>query len=265
VISLRICIVIPAHNEEKRIIKTLDNLSKTVLKKYGMDLILIVVSDHSTDRTNSIITSYTKRYRQIKYLNSKVRLGKGGAIIKGFELAFERYKPDILGFIDADSSVSDEQIIRLLEFLKDNKVDGVIASRYLKQSRIIGRQGNARFISSRAYNSMIRLLFGLDFKDTQCGAKFFKAEALSSTLHRISLTDLSFDINLLYEMHTHKFNVVEIPIDYSIIKEGSKVDLKRQIPKMFLITVGYRLVRSPLNAVMPEKLKSELYDKIRNY
>lgn len=202
------------------------------------------MSDNSTDNTNSIIAKYTKRYRQIKYITGRKKLGKGGALIRGFRVLSRKYRPDVIGFIDADSSVSGKQVIRLLGLLKDNRIDGVIASRYLKGSRITGVQGRTRFIASRGYNGMIRLLFGVDFKDTQCGAKFFKANAIYNVLDRLYLTDFSFDINLLYELHKSKFNVIEVPISYNIVEEGSKVYLKKHITNMFFTTLGYRLGRS---------------------
>lgn len=262
---MKVGIVIPAYNEETRIVKTLDDFSKTIFNRYGKGLFLIIVSDNSTDRTNSIIEKYSKRYSQIRCVISTEKLGKGGSIIKGFGVLCKKYKPQVIGFVDADSLLPGRQIIDLLEFMRDSKVDGVIASRYLKDSKITGNQGMARFLASRGYNIMVRLLFGMDIKDTQCGAKFFKAGAICSSLRDIKLTDMSFDVNLLYELHRRNFRVVEVPLSYSVVKEGSKVDLKKQIPKMFLMTAGYRLVRSPLNIVIPERLKMAVYNCIRNW
>lgn len=262
---MKICIVIPAHNEEKRIVNSLHDFKETILKKYGKNLTLVIVSDGSTDKTNDIVKKWQKKYSQIKLIIGEKREGKGSALIRGFHIACDIYNPDIVGFVDADPSVSGIEIIKLLTFLQKKGVDGVIASRYLKDSKIIGELGKARFIASRSYNVMIRVLFGLGFKDTQCGAKFFKAKSLCKVLHQIHLTDMSFDINLLYELHRRRFNVKEVPITYNVVKEHSKVTVSKQIPKMFVVTVSYRITRSPLNRIIPNKLKGAVYNKVRKW
>jgi hypothetical protein len=135
----------------------------------------------------------------------------------------------------------------------------------MEGSNILGDLTTTRFIASRGYNIMIRALFGLDYTDTQCGAKFFKADALQIILKRIKLTDLSFDINLLYELHRAGFNVKEVPITYSIVNEHSKVNVGKQIPKMFVITLGYRITKSPLNKIIPHKFKGQVFNRIRRW
>lgn len=52
--------------------------------------------------------------------------------------------------------------------------DGVIGSRWLGGARIVVKEPLARRIASRGFNFMVRLLFDLPFKDTQCGTKAFK-------------------------------------------------------------------------------------------
>lgn len=240
-VVLRLCIVIPAYNEEKRIIRTLEDFRKTIMAKYKNDVDILIVSE-STDKTNSIVKSYASRYRQIKLVGQGKRRGKGGAIIKGFEIASRSRKWDVIGFVDADSSMSGREIIKLLGRLNgDKSIDGVIASRYIDGSRITGDLKASRFIASRMYNIMVRLLFGFKYSDTQCGAKFFRNSALRDTLPKLSLNDMSIDLDLLYQMKLGRFNVVEVPITYSMIQEGTKLDLKRHIPQMFVDAIRYRI------------------------
>ena len=262
---MKVCVVIPAYNEEKRISKTLDDFSDILIKKYRKDINILVISDGSTDRTNEIVNEYSKKYPQIKLFVHAVREGKGSGVTRGFEIACRDFNPDIIGFVDADPSVSGTEIIKLVDRLKDKNVEGVIASRYIKGSKLIGDLGKTRFVASRGYNLLIRLLFGLKFKDTQCGAKFFRSSAICSILDQLKLTDMSFDINLLYEMKRRKYNIEEVPITYKVILEGTKVNVRKQIPKMFIVTFSYRITRSPLNAVIPEKLKRSVYERVKKW
>ncbi len=240
---MRICIVIPVYNEEKRVVKTLDKVKASLMKRYRKCLLLLFVCDGSTDSTEAIVRRYAKFHSQIKLVTEKRRLGKGGAVIRGFNILCGRYHPDVIGFVDADSSVPGKEILKLLKHLERKNVDGVIASRYLKDSEIIGDLGIGRFIASRSYNALVRLLFNLDFKDTQCGAKFFKARALCPALKDVHLTGMSFDINLVYEVYRRNFNIEEVPVRYDVMLEGTKVRLPEHAPKMFVSTIMYRLER----------------------
>lgn len=233
-----IYMIIPAYNEQDRIGKKLDDLKETLIKKY--DIRIIVVSD-STDNTNRIVSSYASKYKQIRLIivgNSKV--GKGNAIIEGLKIAYTE-RADIIGFSDADLSVSGNELIKLLESLKDKNIDCVIGSRYVNGSQIIGRPKLSRFVASRCYNILVNLLFDFKYKDTQCGAKFFKRNVLGRILDNLYVRDMSFDINLLYEMKKHDFNVIEIPVNYKTLYTGTKLRLSSLIPQMFISTINLRI------------------------
>jgi hypothetical protein len=135
----------------------------------------------------------------------------------------------------------------------------------MEGSMILGDHPASRLVASRAYNLMVRALFGLDFTDTQCGAKFFRASALRSIMKHVQLTDMSFDINLLYEMSSQNLKVKEIPITYNVVNEESKVQVWRQMPKMFVVTFCYRITRSPFNRMFPEGFKIAVYNWVKNW
>ena len=262
---LKICVVIPAYNEEKRIGRTLDNFKSTLIKKHSNNITVLVVSDGSTDRTDSIVREFGKHCRQIRLMRVSEHTGKGGVLKAGFYHACKDPKYDIIGFADADPSVSGAELIKLIDAIKPGRADGVIASRYMGGSRIVGRMTKTRFVASRCYNLMVNLLFGFNFKDTQCGAKFFTVASLRKILASVHLTDMSFDINLLYEMRRHGFTVKEVPITYYMVNEESKVSVRKQIPKMFIVTLSYRITRSPLGRLFPERFRIKVYNRIRKW
>jgi glycosyltransferase involved in cell wall biosynthesis len=254
--------VVPAYNEERRIARTLDSFVGTLLKRYrGMT---IVVSVQGNDRTAEMVRRYSKAHPQIRLQDNRGTLGKGLNLMHGFGAAL-KLNPDVIGFTDADPSVPPEELAKLIDSLAKGKLSGVIASRYMEGSRILGDHPASRLIASRAYNLMVRMLFGMHFTDTQCGAKFFRASALKSILRDVQLTDMSFDINLLYELSRRNLPVREIPITYHVVNEESKVDVSRQIPKMFVVTFCYRITRSPINRIIPESFKVALYNWVRSW
>ncbi len=262
---MKVCIVIPAYNEEKRIIHTLNDFEKTIIKKYGNNVEILVVSE-STDKTNSIVRTYAFKHKQIRLLRETQRHGKGGALIKGFAIACQSHKWDVVGFVDADPSITGVQVMKLLDRLSsDHNVDGVIASRYSAGSKILGEQKLSRLIASRAYNIFLRILLGFNYVDTQCGAKFFRTNVLRSILPYLALTDMSFDLDLLYQMQVKKYNVVEVPITYNMITEGTKLRMTKQVPQMFIVAIGYRIAKSRFKVLVPSKVKGKIYHYIKKW
>jgi len=203
-------IVIPAYNEEDRIGALLADLD-------GFEGPVIVVAD-GTDRTATMVEAHAARHPGLRLtcLSFSRRLGKGGGILAGFRAAGTPY----VGFMDADGSTSPAEMLRLFSCLSD--ADGAIASRWCAGAVVPVRQGVFRRLQSRAFNLLIRLLFGLPYADTQCGAKAFRMEALRPVLDEMRLSGFEFDVELLWRLRRHGRRVVEVPSCWSD-RGGSKV------------------------------------------
>jgi hypothetical protein len=59
--------------------------------------------------------------------------------------------------------------------------------------------------------------------------------------------------------------VEEVPITYRWINEGSSLRLNKQIPQMFMVAIGYRIIKSPLNALVPPAIKGAVYNFFRDW
>ena len=171
-----ISIVIPAHNEEKRIGPTLRSYGKffnNLKNKNILDYEIIVVINNTQDKTLDIVKKAAKINLNIKYLDFK-QGGKGFAIIEGFKKALKS-KKGLIGFVDADASTSPVAYYDLIKNI--HKDDAIIASRYLKGSVVNPKQTLKRIFVSRVFNLLIKTLFLMPYKDTQCGAKILTREA----------------------------------------------------------------------------------------
>ncbi len=216
-------IVIPAHNEEMRIEKTLQAYTKLFKNAE-----IIVVLNGCIDNTKNVVKKF-----DVKILEFKDRLGKGGAIIEGFKVA----KGKILAFTDADGSTPPEEMMKVIMYAE--KYGAAIGSRWLKDSKIIRKQSLYRRFLSRVFNLLVRLLFGLRFKDTQCGCKAFKRELIEKTIDKLKVKNYAFDVELLFEMKKLGINVVEIPISWKNMK-GSKLRIK-DILEMLISLIKIKL------------------------
>jgi len=226
-----VSIVIPAYNEEARI----ENVVKNICDHFpGQEI--IAVCNGCTDKTNHILNTLRSRYPQIQILNFPQKLGKGGAIIEGFKVA----RGERIGFADADDSVEPSDIKKLFDEL-DNS-DGIIASRRLSASKITSHQPVIRRFSSRVFNVIVRALFGLNFKDTQCGVKVFRKEVIKDVLGSLSATGFEFDVELLWKLNEKGYRIVEFPVVWKHA-EGSTFRLTNA-PQMFISLIKIRLCKS---------------------
>ena len=256
-----ISIVIPAYNEEERIGKILERYAnffrqKKKDKEIGNFEILIVINN-TKDKTEEIVKEFSKKYKEIRYLNF-LQGGKGFAITQGFKDALKRDN-ELIGFVDADMSTPPEAFYDLIRNI--GNYDGVIGDRWHKRSKITKKQGPLRRFISRGYNLIIRTLFFLPFKDTQCGAKLFKRKVLEGNINKIVSSQWNFDIALLFCLRKEsKARIKSIPTIWNN-DENSKVNLKRTPVRMFASSIRLRLIHSPFKFIvrayrkLPKKLK----------
>ncbi len=201
-----ISIIVPAYNEEQRIEKTLLDYSD-YFSKNQKDYEIIVVCD-GIDRTAKIVKSIMNDRKNIRMAEFRKKLGKGGAIIEGFKAA----KGDIIGFTDADESVSPEDFYMLSKRINGN--DCVIGSRRATGAKILVAQPLKRRLASRLFNIFINVVFGLGVKDTQCGVKIARKSAIDSVASNILSMGFEFDVEFLWLLKKNGFSIKEMPITW---------------------------------------------------
>lgn len=209
---MKLSIIIPAYNEEKRILKTLEDYCRHF--KYAE---IIVVVDGS-DKTAEIVRNFSKK---IKVIESCTRIGKGGAVLLGFKHAHGNF----IGFTDADCSTGPKEFEKILQILKKSWFDGAIGSRAIKGANLIVKQNSKRMFFGWVFRNYVNILFGLKIKDTQCGAKIFSKNAVKSVLNEIKIKGFAFDVELIYKLKRKGYKIKEIPIKWADDK-NSKVKFR---------------------------------------
>ena len=250
----KVSIIIPAYNEEKRIGNTLEKYGeffKLLKKQKKLDFEIIIVINNTKDKTEEVVKTYQKKYKEIRYLNLKPG-GKGFAIIEGFKDALTR-KNDLIGFVDADNATGPEAYYDLIKNIKN--YDGIIASRYAKGSIVTPKQTLLRIIESRIFNLLVRSVLMIPYRDTQCGAKLFKRKAIELSVSKLKLSKWAFDIDLLYAMNKDNFRIKEHATNWSD-KTGSHVNVVKTGPMMALAVIRLRILDSIFKGFIT------FYDKI---
>lgn len=201
--SPRISIVIPAHNEERRIGPVLAAYALQFSREPGE---IIVVLNGCTDRTIDVVREVQRSFPSaVKILDLPEAIGKGTAVRAGFRQALGA----AVGFVDADGSTKPEEFRRLLDAL--DGYDVVIGSRWMPGAKVFNRTSVLRRLTSKGFLMMTRLLFGLPYHDTQCGAKWFRRAVVAAIAPRMKMKDMTFDVETLILARSSGFRIREVP------------------------------------------------------
>jgi len=259
--DVRLGIIIPAYNEEKRIRRTLieycEFYSTLKNKKEIKDVKVLVVLNNCSDNTLEIVKKSQKEFSNLDYLDLTLG-GKGYAIMEGFKEFLSKYKGDniLIGFVDADMATPPKEFYKLVKNI--GYYDGIIASRYVTGSIVDPKQSFQRILASRIFNFLIRTLFLMHYKDTQCGAKLFKRKLIEKITPELKITKWAFDVNLLYLCKKTGAKVKEDATMWQD-KEYSKINLKKAGTQMFFSLIRLRIVYSPFKSLI------KIYDKMPSW
>lgn len=216
-------IVIPAHNEESRLPRTLEQVF-AFLESQPYAAEVLVVENGSTDGTLPIAQEFASRHPQLRVIHSDSR-GKGLAVRTGMLQARGAFR----FMCDADLSMPIEEVSRFLPpALPD--LDVAIGSREVQGARRYNEPTH-RHLGGRFINLIIRLLILPALQDTQCGFKCFRAAVAQDLFQHQTLEGWSFDIELLYIAYRRGYRVIEVPVDWYYRSE-SKVSALRDALRM---------------------------------
>lgn len=198
--ELLLSIIIPVYNEELTIGNVIDRI-KAVMQQAGLKNEIIVVDDHSYDRSLEVA-----KKRNIKLYTLKQHLGKGYALRAGFE----KSEGDIIVTIDSDGSHKPEELLEVLAPVLQQQADLVIGSRYLNHKRVAARRLNA--FGVRLFNCFIELLTGVIITDSQSGYRAMKREVLKS--QKLKSGEYEIESEMLVKTAKKKFKISEVPISF---------------------------------------------------
>lgn len=183
-------VVIPAHNEEKRIGEVLKKV-KTYVKN------IIVVDDGSKDRTSQIV-----KESQVTGLRHITNLGKGAALKTGCDYAIKKGAKLII-VMDADGQHEPQLIPKFLVKLANYEL--VFGYRVpSKDMPFVFRAGN--FVIDK----ITQFLYGINLRDTQSGFRAFRAETYKKI--RWEANDYSMESEMIARAGRNNIKYCEVPI-----------------------------------------------------
>lgn len=201
--TLVLSVVLPCHNEAPHVARLLRNAHRALV---DIPHEILVVADGCIDGTQDVVRGVAVDVPSIRLIENFRRLGKGGAIRRGIMEAKGTY----VAFMDGDGEIDPAYLHDALDVLRLGTADIVVGNRY-------GQGGSyhttfRRHLTSRVYQAIIWLLFGLNLHDTQAGLKAFPAEVAKKLFAASNVDGYAFDIDVLMHAYWAGNRIEEVPI-----------------------------------------------------
>lgn len=199
-----ISVVVPVFNEKESLEAFYNELVREV-RKLDKNYEIVFIDDGSTDFSLEILKQIAKTDKQVRIYSFRKNGGKAEALTLGFQKA----KGDYIVTLDADLQDKPKEISKLLEKVKTGTWDVVCGWRKNRKDSV------GKVFSSKLFNSIASMFWGLKLHDYNCGLKLYSKEAAKSLnlyggMHRF--------IPLL--VHDQGFMVTEVAVEHDERKYG---------------------------------------------
>jgi dolichyl-phosphate beta-glucosyltransferase len=231
---LTLSLILPSYNQRERTSRSSAQAAAFLAERFPGAAELIVVDDGSrpaealeaADLPDGVVLIRLPR-----------NLGKGGALRAGVERARGAH----VVFTDSDLPFTLEPIETTLAWLAEG-ADVVIGDRLHPESVFSVRASPLRRLSSLVYTFLVNHLLGLDYADTQCGYKGYRAAAAKQLFERLRVTSFAFDAELLLRAQKRGYVVRRQPVRL-VHDQDTSVRLGRHAPRMLadVLWLAWRL------------------------
>lgn len=233
-----ISFVIPTYNEEESL-GTLYEEIVSVGPSLASSFEIIFVDDGSTDTSLQQLETLAKKDKNVHVYSFRRNRGKAEALMLGFHKA----KGGYIATLDADLQDRASELPKLLEKMKDG-CDMVIGWRKDRNDRLFTT------ISSKVFNTIAAVVWGVHLHDYNSGLKLFRKEAAAS-LHLYGGLHRFIPVLLVQ----NGFAIAEVPVVHAKRKFGkSKFGMSKiwkDFPDMFTMFFLSRYSERPLHFFGP--------------
>jgi len=243
-------VVLPAYNENAVVAGSLTRLTRYLDEARAAGSVwdvweILLVDDGSEDGTGQAARVVSRRDPRVRIITLRRNRGKGGAIREGVA----RARGSIIVVTDTDLSYALEDIGRAVAMLSGTpsggRLDMVTGDRRHPESRVALPLSDAaprvrrRQSLSRLFNAVTRLVFGLDYGDTQCGLKAFRGEAARRITSRLRTRGFLSDIEMFIIADRLGLRVGRIPVHLTYLSDATTVNVVRLLPRV--LVDGFRI------------------------
>jgi len=200
-------ILIPAHNEVRRLPRTLLRVI-SYLEARPYSSAIVVIDNNSVDRTVDLISHLPSPNVPVHLLGC-AQAGKGAAVRRGILTSSARF----VGFMDADLATPIETLDMVLPMLEAG-CRAVVGSRRVRGATVAEPEPRQRILGGLLFKALARRIVP-GVADTQCGFKIFDGDLAREAASQLRVEGFAFDVELLRTISEMGVGVSEVPVVWS--------------------------------------------------
>jgi len=241
--SYRIGIVVPAFNEEKLILRTLQGMPDIADRVY-------LVDDSSIDKTCDIVTGFFDR--RILLLRHVYNQGVGAAIVTGYIKALEEGM-DIIVVMAGDNQMDARHLPELLSPIIKGNADYAKGNRLSGLANCKGMSG-WRFLGNWILTLLTRIASGYwHITDPQNGYTAITPEALMRINLKAVYPRYGYCNDLLVKLNVAGCRVADVTLPARYGEEKSKISYGKYITSVSVLLLHGLLWRLKMKYVLRRK------------
>jgi glycosyltransferase involved in cell wall biosynthesis len=163
----RLSVAAPCFNEEEGIAEVLEEWNR-ILDRLSYETEIVICNDGSTDSTGEILKDLEARYPRLRV----VTLENNGGYGRALSTAVDATRGEYVATIDSDGQFDLADAERLLMVAEEGDCELVTGYRQEKKDTV------TRVLANHALNLLVKSMFGVRLRDTNCAIKVARADAL---------------------------------------------------------------------------------------
>ncbi len=255
---IRLSVVIPAHNEEGGIRTSVKALNEA-LRFEQIPHEILVVNDHSQDRTEQILMELSQEIAEVRWINNSKPRGFGYAIRTGLE----QFTGDAVCILMADASDEPKDVVKYYRQLEKG-YECVFGTRFSRYSRVSNYPPH-KLLLNRWANWFIKVLFRFEYNDITNAFKCYRREVIAG-VQPILACHFNLTVELPLKAIVRGYSYTTVPISwYGRVTGASKLKIK-EMGSRYLFIVLYIFLERLLsqgdyhrkNGVYPDSTRPEM-------
>ena len=212
-------IILPVYMNEK-IEDVIRDIDEKVVKQFheqigGVEI--IVAQDGTKDNTQKTLKTIQKKYKLTLNLSEQRR-----GYIKAAKEVYTQAAGEYIFFTDGDGEHDPADFWKLWNKMQKNNLDFVVGYKTL-------RKPFYRVFISKINNTLIGILFGLWFKDANCGFRIIKNDVAKKIIPKTGTMKIAWNAesSIYVKMNGYKYS--QVPVKHFPVE--SVVFSKKKLPK----------------------------------
>ena len=211
-------IILALYNEGPTLKESVNKIVG-VLKSLKRSWEIIFVEDKSTDQTREVVEKLAKEIAGSKIIYHPKNQGRGKSVGDGISAA----RGSICGYLDVDLEVSADYIPIFVSEVEKG-FDMTVGKRFYES----GLRAFPRFIASKTYANLVKLLLKIPIEDTEAGFKFFRRSKVLPILAQTDDRGWFWDTEICARAFWAGVKISQVPVLF--VRRNDKKSTVRLVP-----------------------------------